>query len=205
MEIRASEKGAGIVIEIRDQGPGIPTKHMPGLCERFYRAGKARSRRMGGTGLGLFIVKHIVQVHGGWVAVKSEIGKRSVFSTHLPQFKENCLRYVSILSSYDHSGAVRILRLVPRTIMVSVIAMLVAVPLGLMSTIYLSEYAVPKFRVAAKPLLEILAGIPTEEYGFFAALTVAPFFRQICKANGVTEIVDVIRCIYENEKQDGEK
>jgi phosphate transport system permease protein len=51
------------------------------------------------------------------------------------------------------------------------------VPLGLMSALYLSEYAAPKFRAVAKPILEILAGIPTVVYGFFAALTVAPIVR----------------------------
>ena len=55
--------------------------------------------------------------------------------------------------------------------------MLVAVPIGLMSAIYLSEYASPRVRAIVKPLLEILAGIPTVVYGFFAALTVAPFIR----------------------------
>jgi phosphate transport system permease protein len=63
------------------------------------------------------------------------------------------------------------------TALISAIAMAVAVPIGLMSAIYLSEYANKKFRAAAKPLIEILAGIPTVVYGFFAALTVAPFIR----------------------------
>lgn len=63
------------------------------------------------------------------------------------------------------------------TLLISGIAMCVAVPIGLMSAIYLSEYANKKFRAAAKPLIEILAGIPTVVYGFFAALTVAPFIR----------------------------
>jgi len=63
------------------------------------------------------------------------------------------------------------------TALISAIAMLVAVPVGLMSAIYLSEYAGNKLRTAAKPLIEILAGIPTVVYGFFAALTVAPFIR----------------------------
>jgi phosphate transport system permease protein len=62
-------------------------------------------------------------------------------------------------------------------LLISGIAMLVAVPIGLMSAIYLSEYASPTFRFVAKPILEILAGIPTVVYGFFAALTVAPFIR----------------------------
>ena len=65
------------------------------------------------------------------------------------------------------------------TLLISAIAMAVAVPIGLMSAIYLSEYANRKFRDVAKPLLEILAGIPTVVYGFFAALTVAPFIREV--------------------------
>jgi phosphate transport system permease protein len=58
------------------------------------------------------------------------------------------------------------------------IAMAVAVPIGLMSAIYLSEYANRRIRAIVKPLMEILAGIPTVVYGFFAALTVAPFLRE---------------------------
>jgi phosphate transport system permease protein len=54
-----------------------------------------------------------------------------------------------------------------------------------MSAIYLSEYAAPRFRAVAKPLLEILAGIPTVVYGFFAALTVAPFIRRLGEAVGL--------------------
>jgi phosphate transport system permease protein len=57
--------------------------------------------------------------------------------------------------------------------------LIVAVPIGLLSAIYLAEYASLKFRSIAKPLLEILAGIPTVVYGFFAALTVAPFIRSV--------------------------
>jgi phosphate transport system permease protein len=71
------------------------------------------------------------------------------------------------------------------TLMISAIAMAVAVPIGLMSAIYLSEYANRKFRAAAKPLMEILAGIPTVVYGFFAALTVAPFIRDSGTALGL--------------------
>ncbi|MBF0202369.1 MAG: phosphate ABC transporter permease subunit PstC [Desulfamplus sp.] len=63
------------------------------------------------------------------------------------------------------------------TMLISAIAMCVAVPIGLMSAIYLSEYSTPSFRNIAKPLLEILAGIPTVVYGFFAALVVAPVIR----------------------------
>lgn len=63
------------------------------------------------------------------------------------------------------------------TLLISTIAMLVAAPVGLLSAIYMAEYASPRLRATAKPLLEILAGIPTVVYGFFAALTMAPLFR----------------------------
>jgi phosphate transport system permease protein len=63
------------------------------------------------------------------------------------------------------------------TLLITVIAIAVAGPLGLFSAIYLSEYATPRIRAVAKPVLEILAGIPTVVLGFFAALTVAPFIR----------------------------
>ena len=67
--------------------------------------------------------------------------------------------------------------LVNGTLLISAIAMMVAAPLGLASAVYLSEYASRKARGWIKPALEILAGIPTVVYGFFAALTVAPFIR----------------------------
>lgn len=75
------------------------------------------------------------------------------------------------------SGSFGAVPLFAGTLLISFIALLIAVPIGLMSAIYLSEYAVPKVRASAKPLLEILAGIPTVVYGFFAALIVAPFIR----------------------------
>ncbi len=75
------------------------------------------------------------------------------------------------------SGSFGIIPLVTGTMLISFIAMVVAVPIGLMSAIYMSEYASYRTRAIVKPLLEILAGIPTVVYGFFAALTVAPFIR----------------------------
>ena len=63
------------------------------------------------------------------------------------------------------------------TLLITLIAMLVSVPIGLLSAIYLSEYAKPYIRTIFKPLLEILAGVPTVVYGFFAAITVGPFFK----------------------------
>ena len=75
------------------------------------------------------------------------------------------------------SGAFGAVPVFMGTALISAIAMTVAVPIGLMSAIYLSEYAGKRFRAVAKPLIEVLAGIPTVVYGFFAALTVAPFVR----------------------------
>lgn len=75
------------------------------------------------------------------------------------------------------SGAFGAVPLFAGTLLITLIAMAVAVPIGLMSAIYLSEYASAHVRAIAKPLLEVLAGIPTVVYGFFAALTVAPFIR----------------------------
>lgn len=76
------------------------------------------------------------------------------------------------------SGSFGSIPLLTGTLMISAIAMFVAVPIGLMSAIYLSEYAAENLRTAIKPILEILAGIPTVVYGFFAALIVAPFLRE---------------------------
>ena len=75
------------------------------------------------------------------------------------------------------AGRFGILPLLVGTLLISFIAMCVAAPVGLLSAIYMSEYAHPRVRSVIKPLLEILAGIPTVVYGFFAALTVAPWLR----------------------------
>ncbi len=72
------------------------------------------------------------------------------------------------------------------TLLITLIAMFVAVPVGLMSAIYLSEYARLTTRNIIKPLIEVLAGIPTVVYGFFAALIVAPFLRDSGGAIGLT-------------------
>ncbi len=83
------------------------------------------------------------------------------------------------------SGAFGMVPLFAGTMLISFIAMVVAVPIGLMSAIYLAEYAGPRVRAWAKPMLEVLAGIPTVVYGFFAALTVAPFVRDLGASLGL--------------------
>ncbi len=82
-------------------------------------------------------------------------------------------------------GAFGVIPLFTGTLLISAIALLVAVPVGLLSAIYLSEYASKRVRATAKPVLEMLAGIPTVVYGFFAALTVAPFIRDLAQTVGM--------------------
>jgi phosphate transport system permease protein len=82
----------------------------------------------------------------------------------------------------DIFGAVPLLA---GTLLITFIAMAIAAPIGLMAAIYLSDYASRQVRAVAKPVLEILAGIPTVVYGFFAALTVAPFFRGLGESIGL--------------------
>jgi len=83
-------------------------------------------------------------------------------------------------------GAFGAVPLFAGTMLISLIAMLVAAPIGLMSAIYLSEYAPPQVRASAKPLIEILAGVPTVVYGFFAALVMAPLLRDVGTSMGLT-------------------
>lgn len=71
------------------------------------------------------------------------------------------------------------------TFMITLISLLVAVPIGVYSAVYLAEYASSKTRAMAKPMLETLAGIPTVVYGFFAAITVAPFVVMVCESIGL--------------------
>lgn len=82
-------------------------------------------------------------------------------------------------------GAFGVIPLFTGTLLISAIALLVAVPVGLLSAVYLSEYASKRVRATAKPLLEMLAGVPTVVYGFFAALTVAPFIRDVAALIGL--------------------
>jgi phosphate transport system permease protein len=83
------------------------------------------------------------------------------------------------------SGEFGAIPLFAGTLLITIIAMSVAVPVGLFSAIYMSEYASKRLRGVVKPTLEILAGVPTVVYGFFAALTVAPLFRKTGQVLGL--------------------
>ena len=83
------------------------------------------------------------------------------------------------------SGAFGAVPLFTGTLLISAIAMVVAAPIGLLSAIYLAEYADRRARSVIKPLLEVLAGVPTVVYGFFAALTVGPILRSVGETIGL--------------------
>lgn len=84
------------------------------------------------------------------------------------------------------SGRFGVIPLLVGTLLISFIALCVAAPIGLLSAIYTSEYAHGRVRTVVKPMLEILAGVPTVVYGFFAALTVAPWLRNLGADLGVS-------------------
>jgi two-component system phosphate regulon sensor histidine kinase PhoR len=73
---------------VRDFGPGIAPEHLPRLTERFYRVDVAESRAQGGTGLGLALVKHILNRHGGRLTIDSVLGQGATFTAHLPLAKQ---------------------------------------------------------------------------------------------------------------------
>jgi two-component system phosphate regulon sensor histidine kinase PhoR len=85
VDITATADLTDFVIQVKDNGPGIPKEHLPRIFERFYRVDKSRSRDAGGTGLGLAIVKHIVVAHHGSVSVDSELGKGTTFRIRVPR------------------------------------------------------------------------------------------------------------------------
>jgi phosphate transport system permease protein len=95
------------------------------------------------------------------------------------------LNWAPSFSGRGGSSDLGIVPLLWGTFYISIVALLVAVPIGLFSAIYLSEYATPRVRAVAKPLLEVLAGIPTIVYGLFALLTVGPLLMRVFGDEGL--------------------
>ncbi|MBI4744356.1 MAG: PAS domain S-box protein [Actinobacteria bacterium] len=85
IEIEVKEIKEQVVIFVKDTGIGIPPQDLPRIFERFYRVDKGRSRETGGTGIGLSIVKHVAEKHGGRAQVESNLGKGSKFTILLPK------------------------------------------------------------------------------------------------------------------------
>jgi two-component system phosphate regulon sensor histidine kinase PhoR len=89
VRVRVWADGGQALIEVRDNGIGIPAADLPRVFERFYRVDRARSREMGGTGLGLSIVKHLIQAMHGTVSATSEPGVGTTFTISLPHVVSN--------------------------------------------------------------------------------------------------------------------
>ena len=84
IQIRLAPADSGCVLEVNDDGPGIPRREIQRLFDRFYRIDKARSREIGGSGLGLSICKSICEAHGGRIEVESDPGRGCTFRVTLP-------------------------------------------------------------------------------------------------------------------------
>jgi phosphate transport system permease protein len=123
------------------------------------------------------------------IAVLTTVGiVLSVLFETLSFFKRYPAQDFFFGTKWNPDGSVESFGLIPLlvgTCLIMVVAMCVAGPIGLMAAIYMSEYASPRFRATAKPILEILAGVPTVVFGFFAALTVAPFIRDVGQSVGL--------------------
>jgi len=84
IKIKTKSSGKIVLISVEDTGLGIPKEDLPRIFERFYRVDKTRSRDMGGSGLGLSIVKHILELHNSQIKVESETDKGTKFEFNLP-------------------------------------------------------------------------------------------------------------------------
>lgn len=98
-------------LSVTDTGPGIGPEHLPHVFDRFYRVDKARSRELGGSGLGLSIAKWIAEAHGGTIQVKSTLGQGSCFIMRLPALEDEWPQVhdddLETLPVFDSSGIVK--------------------------------------------------------------------------------------------------
>ena len=88
IELRATRAGPTVLLEVADNGPGIPAREQKRIFDKFYRGEDPLQRTIEGTGLGLAMVKHIVAGHGGKITVASELGKGATFTIALPAYEE---------------------------------------------------------------------------------------------------------------------
>lgn len=143
---------------------------------------------------------HVERVINVSLALCSGVAILTTVGIVMSMFSE-ALRFFNFVSPFDFffgtqwdpgfsttgsaEGSYGLLPLLWGTLMVSIIALLVAVPVGLMIAIYLAEYASPSFRAWAKPAIEILAGIPTIVYGVFALMFIGPVFKMVGDMIGI--------------------
>lgn len=114
---------------------------------------------------------------GTTLGIVFELGKESLLFFRSPDV--NLVDFLTTTSWQPSIGKFGVLPLLNATLITSLIAMLVAIPLGLAAAVYLSEYATSKARSILKPILEVLAGIPTIVYGYFALTFVTPLLRSV--------------------------
>jgi signal transduction histidine kinase len=84
IHLRALREPGGVAIDVEDNGMGIALRDRKRIFDRFYRVDNLLTRRTSGSGLGLAIAKRIVEAHGGTISLKSDLGKGSTFTIHLP-------------------------------------------------------------------------------------------------------------------------
>ncbi|RKD28192.1 sensor histidine kinase [Lacrimispora algidixylanolytica] len=82
--VKVREEDRNLIVQVKDNGVGIPKESLSRIFERFYRVDKGRSKKQGGTGLGLSIVKHIVNFYHGTISVRSELDKETEFTVNIP-------------------------------------------------------------------------------------------------------------------------
>lgn len=119
------------------------------------------------------------------IGIVYELGKEALLFFQMPEV--SLWAFISGTKWAPHANEFGVLPLVSATLMTTIIAMLIAIPLGLSVAIYLSEYASSRMRNLLKPTLEVLAGIPTIVYGYFALTFMTPLLRTIF-GSGVVEI-----------------
>jgi len=85
VSVTAADKDGSVAVTVSDQGIGIPPEHLSKIFSRFHRVDSADTRKAGGTGIGLYLVKHLVEAHGGTISVESQVGKGSNFIFVLPR------------------------------------------------------------------------------------------------------------------------